>query len=405
SSDPDGDELTYSWMQVPGGTAVVITGADTDSPTFTAPVVAAGGETLTFNLTVTDGHASATDTVSITVVNVNHPPVADAGTDQSIAEGSPATLDGSASFDVDADAFSYAWTQVGGPAVALTGGNTTHPTFTAPFVNAGGEPGVVATLVFELLVDDGQPADVPAPGHTLADVRDRVTVAITNTNNRPIAAAGPDQTVNEHSAVALSGAASSDPDSDSLTFIWVQVANGSPSVALSGAATATPSFTAPFVNTGGANLEFKLTVNDGYGGSATDTVVIHVQNINDPPLAAAARPTEASLWPANHHLVSVGITGVTDPNNNATITITGVTQDEPTNGQGDGDTPIDAIINSDGTVLLRAERSGGGDGRVYRIAFTARDLEGSTSGVVKVGVPKSKKDDAIESAGVFDSTH
>jgi hypothetical protein len=47
----------------------------------------------------------------------------------------------------------------------------------------------------------------------------------------------------------------------------------------------------------------------------------------------------------------VGITGVTDPNNNAIITITGVTQDEPTNGQGDGDTAIDAIINGDGTVL------------------------------------------------------
>ena len=129
-----------------------------------------------------------------------------------------------------------------------------------------------------------------------------------------------------------------------------------------------------------------------------------MQNINDPPLASAAQPTPRALWPPNHGLVAVGITGVSDPNNNATITITGVTQDEPTNGLGDGDTPIDAIINADGTVLLRAERSGTGDGRVYRIAFTASDLEGSTSGVVIVKVPHSVKKPAIDSGGVFPST-
>lgn len=104
-------------------------------------------------------------------------------------------------------------------------------------------------------------------------------------------------------------------------------------------------------------------------------------------------------------MVAVGILGVTDPNNNATITITGVRQDEPTNGQGDGDTPIDAIINADGTVLLRAERSGNGNGRVYHIYFTASDLEGSTSGVVKVSVPHSKKSGAVDSGQNYNSTN
>ena len=105
-------------------------------------------------------------------------------------------------------------------------------------------------------------------------------------------------------------------------------------------------------------------------------------------------------------MVAVGITGVSDPNNNATITITGVTQDEPTNGLGDGDTAIDAVINGDGTVLLRAERSGKGDGRVYRISFTASDLEGSTSGVVKVSVPHSVKKPAHrQRLSIFDSTN
>jgi hypothetical protein len=94
---------------------------------------------------------------------------------------------------------------------------------------------------------------------------------------------------------------------------------------------------------------------------------------------------------------------VTDPDNNATITIDSVFQDEPTNGQGDGDTDIDAFINADGTVLIRAERSGNGDGRVYHIHFTASDLEGSASGVVTVSVPK-KKATAIDGGELFDST-
>ncbi|HZJ15018.1 MAG TPA: PKD domain-containing protein [Chthoniobacteraceae bacterium] len=395
SNDPDGDVLTYAWSQLPGGTIVSLSGANTASPTLTAPIVATGGETLNFALTVTSNGESATDTVSVTVVNRNHPPVAEAGPDLSVANGtavaeaSPVTLHGENSFDIDNDTFSYAWTQVSGPAVTLSGADSANPTFTAP--------GIVASLVFELLVDDGFPQDQPATGYTFANVRDRVTVEVTNTNNLPIANAGVDQTLDENTAVTLNGADSSDPDSDTLTYAWTQIAG--PSVTLASATTAAPSFTAPFVNAGGTDLTFELTVNDGYEGTANDTVVVHVQNKNDPPLASAAKPTVETLWPPNHRMVRVRITGVSDPNNNATIAITGVTQDEPTNGRADGDTPIDAIINADGTVLLRAERAGKGDGRVYRISFTASDLEGSTSGVVNVGVPHSAKKPAIDSSG------
>ena len=401
SSDPDNDPLTYQWTQI-SGTVVVLSNAGTANPSFTAPVVSVGGETLTFELTVIAGGESDTDTVNITVVNVNHAPVADAGSNQSIAEGSPVTLDGSASFDVDTDPITYAWVQVSGPTVTLSGPNTIKPTFAAPVLGSGGAPGVVATLVFKLTVNDGFPKDAPAPGFSFADVEDTVTVEITNTNNPPTANADVDQTVNENSAVTLNGSASADPDTDSLTFSWQQIAGTT--VVLNGSDTAAPTLSTPFVNPGGGDLTFQLTVNDGYGGTTTDTVVIHVQNANDPPLVSAARPSIGCLWPPNHAFVQVAILGVTDPNSNATITIDGVSQDEPTEGLGDGDTPIDAVINSDGTVLLRAERSGTGDGRVYHIRFTASDLEGSASGRVTVCVPRNKEKNAVDGGALFDST-
>jgi hypothetical protein len=119
---------------------------------------------------------------------------------------------------------------------------------------------------------------------------------------------------------------------------------------------------------------------------------------------SAAQPTIACLWPPDHKLVSVGIIGVSDSEDNATISIDSVTQDEPTNGLGDGDTAVDAVINADGTVLLRAERSGKGDGRVYHVHFTASDLEGSASGVVTVCVPKDRKSTAIDGGGLYNST-
>jgi hypothetical protein len=82
---------------------------------------------------------------------------------------------------------------------------------------------------------------------------------------------------------------------------------------------------------------------------------------------------------------------VTDPENGAIqITILGVTQDEPLNGLGDGDTGPDAVIQGD-TVLLRAERSGTGNGRVYHITFMADDgTGGNCTGTVSVCVPHSK---------------
>ena len=126
-----------------------------------------------------------------------------------------------------------------------------------------------------------------------------------------------------------------------------------------------------------------------------------------PPRCGTARPDRPVLWPPNHKLVPVQIVGISDPDNHSlTTTITGVTQDEPGNSLGDGNTSRDAIIQETG-VLLRAERAGGINGRVYRVHFRADNgLGGVCTGSVPVIVPKNMKSGraVIDDGQRYDST-
>jgi hypothetical protein len=126
-----------------------------------------------------------------------------------------------------------------------------------------------------------------------------------------------------------------------------------------------------------------------------------------PPTCNAAQANPAALWSPNHQFVPIAITGVTDPSGLAVkITVTGVTQDEPVNAKGDGNTSPDAVIQA-GAALVRAERSGNGNGRVYQLSFKAENSQGGVcTGAVKVSVPHSmgKGATAIDDGQAYDST-
>jgi hypothetical protein len=301
-------------------------------------------------------------------------PVADAGDDQTVWEGSLVVLDGSGSFDPEGDPLIYHWAQIAGPPVPLSDPTAVQPSFSAAPVRPEG-----AVLAFALTVSDG-----------VGRAIDTVDVRVEHVNHPPIAHVGQDQTKDEGSLVTLDGTASSDPDADPLTYTWIQLSG--PPVALSDAHSPTPTFTAPQVGPGGGQLVFQLVVSDGELASEPALVTITVLDLNDPPACEVAQASPARIWPPNHEWIPVEILGVADPNNDrVTITVTGVTQDEPTNGLGDGDTSPDAVVQG-GTVLLRAKRAGTGNGRVYQVSFLADDgFGGRCTGSVVVCVPHSRQ--------------
>jgi hypothetical protein len=130
--------------------------------------------------------------------------------------------------------------------------------------------------------------------------------------------------------------------------------------------------------------------------------------VNDPPDCSGAYASPCELWPPNHKFQSVKIKGVTDPDGDPiTITIREITQDEPVNGLGDGDTCPDAKGIGSNKAYLRAERSGTGDGRVYTISFGASDGHGGECrGTVTVCVPhdQGQGSDCCDSGQSFVST-
>jgi uncharacterized repeat protein (TIGR01451 family) len=102
---------------------------------------------------------------------------------------------------------------------------------------------------------------------------------------------------------------------------------------------------------------------------------------NPPPTISNATADPSSLWPPNHRMVNVTVSyDVTDncplPLGSCTLS---VTSNEPVLGRGSGNTSPDWIVVDDHHVLLRAEREGGGNGRVYTTTITCTDSGGNSS--------------------------
>ena len=264
STDPDDGIAAFQWLQIQGD-PVTLAFPNEPETTFTTPNVDSSGAALVFELTVTDyAGETSTDSCIVNVTWANMPPIADAGVDKTVEEGSQVVLDAFNSTDADDGIASYGWKQISGPVVTLSGANSDAPSFIAPYVGSAGG----ASLAFEATVTDA------------GGLQDTATCLINVTweNTPPVSDAGLNQNATIGDDVFLDGSKSYDADDTTITsYRWRQI-KGVP-VELPDATAVSPVFMVPAGAEDGDLLTFELTVTDSDELQGKDNCQINVQSI------------------------------------------------------------------------------------------------------------------------------
>lgn len=288
-------------ITVSPASATVVSGA---AQTFTATGADAAGNSVsvspTWSVTGSVGTINATTGAFTAVL---------AGSGSVVA--TDGSISGSASVTVTAGALASITVSPGSATVSL--GNT--QTFTAAGADAAGN----SVSVSPIWSVSGVGSMNSATGVYTASQKGSAVITATDgavsgsanatvPNSAPTANAGSDLTGNTGVSITLNGTASSDPDSDGLTYSWTQ-SSGSV-VTLSSATASQPSFMPIFADV----YVFDLTVNDGSVDSTADSVSVTI--------SMSTAPSITSVSPN---------TGTTDVANTITITganfLTGATVD------------------------------------------------------------------------------
>lgn len=209
-----------------------------------------------------------------------------------------------------------------------------------------------------------------------ADTAVEVNLAGTILNEPPTATAGATPRTVECTSpagadVTLDGSASTDPENNIALFAWRRDSRtgadvgGDPVVHV----------TQPL----GVTQPYVLAVVDTEGQASADTTAVTVLDSTAPTITSVSA-SPATIWPPNHKMVPVRvIAAATDTCGAATCTLASITSNESVNGHGDGNTAVDWQITGPNTADVRAERSGGGSGRVYTLTVRCTDASGNAS--------------------------
>ncbi len=209
------------------------------------------------------------------------------------------------------------------------------------------------------------------------ETRTNGIVSIVSLNQPPAADAGPDQTVEqenyEGTEVTLDGSASTDPDStegtndDIVYFDWFE------GVTLLGSGEII-NYTFPL-----GSHTVTLLVTDTVGETDEDEVTIVVQDTTPPDFEFSVTPDV--LWPPNHKMVLITPSWTASDicDESPEVSLVSIVMNEGDDAIGDGHTSDDIQVGDDGSIYLRAERSGTGIGRIYTITYQAVDDSGNTT--------------------------
>ncbi|WP_153555201.1 tandem-95 repeat protein [Roseimaritima sediminicola] len=349
ATDPENDALTYNWQQL-SGPAVTLSGSTEAAPTFTAPNQTTDYQ-LVFQVEVSDGTQTTTETVTISVNAINDDPV-NAGTlpsDITVTEDVASNVDLSPIDinDVDHGGSNLTLTlntSSGGELFASSGGgvvvtgsggttitleghqddlntflnNVANIQYLHPTANLNGNN---ADTIRVRITDNGNSGSGGGGNIDLGTVN----VDITAVNDAPVNTVPGTQTVAEETTTAIGGITIADADdAGSNLTTRLQVNNGVLNLTLSGAATIaagsngsgdlTLSGSAADINatlgsltyTGNTNVTgvaadtLTVTTNDGgntgTGGAQTDTdtVQINITNVNDAAVLGSVEATAVS---------------------------------------------------------------------------------------------------------------
>ncbi len=176
-----------------------------------------------------------------------------------VVENKMVTLIGEG-YDPDIEDLTYFWEQLDGDPVKLSSYNVASPQFMAPEVVNG----MIKVLTFKLTVTDPL-------GAQSSDI---VEIIVNPTNHVPVVSAGRDKiifpTIN---AITLIGSAV-DADDDLLTYAWEQTSG--PELELANTDLRYLTIISPSIDFSNVTpMTFKLTVNDGFGGIASDSAMVY----------------------------------------------------------------------------------------------------------------------------------
>ncbi|XP_044773194.1 dyslexia-associated protein KIAA0319 homolog isoform X2 [Neomonachus schauinslandi] len=275
-STDDTKIVNYRWEEVSGPFREE---TPTDSPVLHLSNLVPGN--YTFRLTVTDSDGASNSTTAALIVNsaVDHPPVANAGPNQTITlPQNSITLNGNQSSD-DHQIVLYEWSLGPGSEskeVAMQGVETPYLHLSA--MQEG-------DYMFQLMVTDSSKQRSTAV----------VTVTVQPESNRPpVAVAGPDkELVFPVESTTLDGSRSTD-DQGIVLYHWEHV-RGPGAVQMENPDDAVATVRRLRVGT----HRFRLTVTDGQGLSSTTTLTVAVKKGNNSPPRAHAGGRHVLVLPNN----------------------------------------------------------------------------------------------------------
>lgn len=261
----------YMWMQIFGPNVIMTPNVANTQISFVSPI-STTAVTLVFQLKVLspDGISTDVDTIIVSMTPPNSP-VADAGIDQSVLEGTSVTLGVMMS---NPSSTIYSWQQTSGLPIILSAYNVMQPVFLAPATSSTKQASfrlTVTNIAGVAVVDD-------------------VLVTIRSSSIVP-SNAGADLVVSSTEIVSLSAVGNYPADT---LFEWTQK-NGSVTILINNDKALISSFVAPTIATSEI-FEFQLKITTPWLTSSTDSVLVEVRSLTFPNAINLQKTLASSLY-------------------------------------------------------------------------------------------------------------